>query len=202
MALIQVVFQLHRFKDQFVFGKKGHYQMLWKNKNDLQEFKKITIGNEDFSKQIILMGQNTFKSFDSKLQNRLNYVLSSNGSNIKAKNWDTPDLIISSVSDFKELLLNLSEDTLIQVIGGFSLIKELIANQLSCNHLHECHHDLNDYEINDLYITIFENDFNTTGELITVEQSDLQELVHGYQLLEIKNIDENINLYHYVKGRV
>ena len=107
-------------------------------------------------------------------------------------------------------MLNLPENSLVSIIGGFGLIKELLDNQF---HFHEHeHHDhseecvdcnhsraQNDYEIQDLYITIFESDFNTTGDLITVSPAELQELVKDYQLLEIKNIDQNVNLYHYVK---
>lgn len=210
MALIQQVFQLHRYGDDFVFGKKGNHQMLWRNKNDLQEFKKTTIGSDDFEKSIIVMGSNTFKSFPSKLPDRLNYVLSTKESKIKAQNGDEPDMAIQSIDDFKELMLNLPENSLVSIIGGFGLIKELLDNQF---HFHEHeHHDhsekcvdcnhsraQNDYEIQDLYITIFESDFNTTGDLITVSPAELQELVKDYQLLEIKNIDQNVNLYHYVK---
>ena len=68
--------------------------MLWRNKNDLQEFKKTTIGSDDFEKSIIVMGSNTFKSFPSKLQDRLNYVLSTKESKIKAQNGDEPDMVI------------------------------------------------------------------------------------------------------------
>ena len=210
MALIQQVFQLHRYGDEFVFGKKGNHQMLWRNKNDLQEFKKTTIGSDDFEKSIIIMGSNTFKSFPNKLPERLNYVLSTKESKSKAQNGDEPDMVIQSIDDFKELMLNLPENSLVSIIGGFGLIKELLDNQF---HFHEHeHHDhseecvdcnhsraQNDYEIQDLYITIFESDFNTTGDLITVSPAELQELVKDYQLLEIKNIDQNVNLYHYVK---
>ena len=133
MALIQQVFQLHRYGDEFVFGKKGNHQMLWKNKNDLQEFKKTTIGSDEFEKSIIIMGQNTFKSLQNKLPDRLNYVLSTKDSKIKAQNGDEPDMVIQSIDDFKELMLNLPENSLVSVIGGFGLIKELLDHQFHFN---------------------------------------------------------------------
>lgn len=155
------------------------------------------------------MGSSTFKSLKTILPNRAHFVLSSKGNDklesIKTQDGKTPHYVISSIDEFKELQHNLPENSTVSIIGGFEVIKQFIENQYIHIHDENCNHDSyeeynpREYEIVDVYITILGGEFNSTGELIKVNQSELNELLQNYSLLEIQHLDENTQLYHYKK---
>lgn len=61
--------------NQYGIGLKN--KLPWKNKNDIQHFKRITTDNNTLNKiNIVIMGNNTFKSILKPLPNRLSIVLS------------------------------------------------------------------------------------------------------------------------------
>lgn len=95
-----------------VIGKEN--KLIWKQKTDLQVFKKITLG------KMILMGRNTFDSIGGPLPNRLNIVATRSekfyGENDKLKYVKSKEML--------ELLKNSKED--IYVIGGSQVYKETL----------------------------------------------------------------------------
>ena len=104
----------------------------WNYKEDLKYFRKITTSNN--GKDIIIMGNNTWKSIGRVLSKRVNIVLSRKSSDVLELKED--NLYFSN--DFDKLLLKLNEEFKeynIYVIGG-QKIYELALNHPQCNKIY------------------------------------------------------------------
>lgn len=105
-----------------VIGNEG--KLLYTIKNDLANFKRMTVGN------VIIMGRKTFESLpDGKpLPNRYNIVLTNN------KDWCTDQadnlFIAHSVDDVVNLCDAMFEDKELFVIGGESIYREFMEKGL------------------------------------------------------------------------
>lgn len=87
-------------------------KLLFKEKEDMKEFVKITANNP------IIMGRKTWDSLSKKLPNRINIVLSKQPINLLTK---TPDICDSDFHKLIEIGLNNSEE--ISIIGGAEVYK-------------------------------------------------------------------------------
>lgn len=114
-------------------GYIGHNnELLFKDKQDLANFKKLTIG-EGFN--CVVMGRKTFESIGSKpLPNRLNVVLT------KDRNYypDEDVLILHSVREVLQYCEQEGFDTL-WVIGGEKIYEQFLelSNDLYVSHFNE-----------------------------------------------------------------
>jgi len=97
----------------------------WKNKDDMQLFKTLTINN------VVIMGHNTYKSMGSKpLHDRINIVVSSSTqSDCSAidNNRSTVLKFVTSVHDALEYA-KLFNNKIIFVIGGQSIYEQIDAD--------------------------------------------------------------------------
>ncbi|QDH49158.1 dihydrofolate reductase [Pantoea phage Phynn] len=95
-------------------------------KEDLKNFKEIT------KDSILLMGGQTFRSLPGKLPGRMHTVLSSDGSQIVAKNGERADIVFKggSLSATIDVLRGTYPDKDISIIGGKRMIEECISSTL------------------------------------------------------------------------
>ena len=89
-------------------------QLLWKIKDDLNRFKKITTGHT------IIMGLNTFKSLGRVLPNRFHVVLSAD------KEFFVDDKNVKIVHSPEELKQYINDNNENFVVGGGSIYKMLL----------------------------------------------------------------------------
>lgn len=103
-------------------GKDG--KLLYHIKNDMKFFKKMTTDN------VVIMGRKTFESLPNKkpLQNRINVIITSN------KEFCIDECnnayIVSSIKDAIELCKSLFYDKDWYVIGGASIYKQFLKENL------------------------------------------------------------------------
>lgn len=107
-------------------GRNG--ELLYHIKNDMENFKSLTIGN------VVLMGMNTFMSLPKHkpLPNRINIVLTTK-TNLRSEEYDNSKLyFVNSVNGAISLIKHLGlSNKEIFVIGGSSVYEEFLDNDLA-----------------------------------------------------------------------
>ena len=115
----------------------------WRCKNDLKQFKALTIG--DNNNNAIIMGKNTWESLPKKpLPNRLNIVLSKKYNCLTNKDFPYTYFCNSLEQVFQLHQIKNNELEECWIIGGESIYKQFI----------------NDKRVNNLYITHIDNSYN------------------------------------------
>ena len=98
-----------------VIGNNG--ELLYHIKNDLSNFKAMTVGN------VVIMGRKTFESLPNKkpLKNRINIIITSNKAYGIEESENT--FIVNSIEDAVELCSTLYDEKELFVIGGGEIYK-------------------------------------------------------------------------------
>lgn len=105
--------------NKFYIGKDN--KLLYRIKDDMTNFKKITTGN------VVIMGRNTFESLPNKipLPNRINIIITSDKSyHIKSSE---NAYIVSSIEDAIDLCKSMFNEKKWYVIGGASIYKRFLS---------------------------------------------------------------------------
>lgn len=114
MHLIGVV----AFDQQRGIGYKN--QLPWYIPEDLKHFKELTSGG------IVLMGGNTARSIGKPLPNRVNWVITQAPENLPESFSNHPGFrTFSTITDFLKTVHRDPDDTVVYVIGGDSIYKQL-----------------------------------------------------------------------------
>ena len=131
----------------------GNNSMLWQNKEEMDIFKNLTIGN------VVIMGYNTFISLKSKpLPNRLNIVLVDNRNNSleyynntekEFTDENTSLFFLEKDSELYNNILSELSDKSIFVIGGGNTYKEFLDNE----------------DISEIYISTILEDYSSSADV-------------------------------------
>lgn len=104
-----------------VLGNEG--KLIYKIRNDLANFARMTSGN------VVIMGRKTYESIGEPLKNRVNIILTSNEEFSIVPNYEKV-FIVHSVNDAKELCEAFFYDKECFVIGGESIYRQFLENDL------------------------------------------------------------------------
>jgi len=143
-----------------VIGKKGPEPLLWKLKEDLKIFKKITTGG------VVVMGRNTMLSLRKPLPDRTNVVLSRT---LPAGKNDEGFIIMNSVSE----VLNTFPSFF--VIGGAEIYREFIniADQVMLTSVGIVIESKNEFEVAKFPAIALEEQYYLAFESKVLEDIDL-----------------------------
>ena len=104
-----------------IFGSSTSNNILWKNKDDLQFFKRKTTKTHNVNKRnAIIMGRKTADQFNKPLKNRINVVISS------SKEYRDGFQLFNKLNDAIEWTFNNDNIENVYVIGGINIINETL----------------------------------------------------------------------------
>jgi dihydrofolate reductase/thymidylate synthase len=185
-------------------------ELPWHFKKDLKFFKNITSYNEYSNKNVLIMGNNTFKSINcSLILDRIIYVITFDKS--YTKNYNNILYFNSFIDAYNEASKNINGN--IWVIGG-SMIFNIAINHYACNKIYYTYIDndfncdtffnINNYNINWIYNTDIKDinilnskEYDLTfkkGKIIHNIENQYLKLLYNVSNLKIKN-SRNGNIY-------